>query len=533
MKRIALLIVLPALLFVSAKAQTLPTIDIVYSESSVTVSVPDEIASYVTTSASGAHLYLANNMQSTECRYRLSGSSTNGSFTLTAYYKLELELAGLTLTSQSGAAIDIDCGKRIAVVLDEGTVNTLSDASGGTHKAAFYFAGHPEFQGGGTLNVTGNTKHAISAKEYLELKKSTGTINVLGAVSDGIHCGKGKVNNTKNYFEMKGGVVNISGVGSDCIDSDDYGCMRIESGQLNLDVTAASGAGLKCDSVLTMNGGDINISLSGADAEGIRCNYAAYFNGGDITVSNSGAGAKAIKLKNDTTGTALTVVNGGYAYFQGTDVDITLSGDNHTDGSRCMGVSVDRDMTVSDAQLAFLPLASAPKAYNVKGTLSITEQGSMLLRGRHDLFSVHDFQYDHTAYVRLMRESVLVTDYANYQISALNASQAVCGVADVYLLPGEVAYGYLRIYSNTPGETLSFQAYDASEGQAYAANEVLTFAANAYTGQPSAPYTLSIGAPDTTPTISNLCKLIGRLLGGNTSESYNDITKMADAILLK
>ena len=53
---------------------------------------------------------------------------------------------------------------------------------------------------------------------------------MLGAVSDGIHCGKGKVNNEHNYFLMRGGNVNILNVSGDGIDSDDFGTVNIEGG---------------------------------------------------------------------------------------------------------------------------------------------------------------------------------------------------------------------------------------------------------------------------------------------------------------
>lgn len=99
----------------------------------------------------------------------------------------------MDIKSNRGAVLNVACGKRIAVELVDGTVNTFEDAAGGTQKAAMYFTGHPEIEGGGVLNVKVNTAHAISAKEYIQINKSCGTINILGAVKDGIHCGKAKV----------------------------------------------------------------------------------------------------------------------------------------------------------------------------------------------------------------------------------------------------------------------------------------------------------------------------------------------------
>ena len=526
-------IVLFLLFFVATgmKAQTLPTVEIVYNGTKATVSVPSEIASSITSNVSGSTVSITSSTQATEYCYRVSGTSSNGSLTITGSYKLTLELAGVNLTNPNGAAIDIECGKRIAVVLADGTVNTLADGSGGTQKAAVYFAGHPEFEGGGTLNVTGHTKHAISAKEYLELKSSTGTINVLGAVSDGIHCGKGKVNNEKNYFEMKGGVVNISGVGSDCIDSDDYGCMYLKGGTLNLAVTTDGGCALKCDSLLTMTGGDLNITLSASDADGIRCNYAAYLQGGDIRVTNTGAGSKAIKLKNVAAGTTSTVVDGGYAYFQGTDVSVALSGDNYTDGGRCMAFSVDKDMEVIAGKLLVQTLGQQVKAYNVKGNLNVKGGGVLMQEGKHNLLDAHDFEYDQSLYFIIQRNGVQLADYANYQLTAHNQAGDLRGVADFYMVDGNVLYGYLRLYSNTAGESITFQLYDASDSQTYPCNETLTFTADGREGTPSSPYILSFNAESNTFTVTASATPSdgGTVTGNGTYEEGTSVTLVATA----
>ena len=225
-KKILLLVLMATCSQFMAHAQN--EVVIQYNGSTASVSIPDEIRSEVTASVTGADVVINSATTATEYTYKVKGKSTDGSLTLFGSYKLTLVLAGIELTNaHDGPAINIQCGKRIDVKLMDGTVNTLADAAGGTQKAAFYFTGHVEFGGAGVLNVTGRTKHAISAKEEMKLKSSLGTINVLGAVSDGLHCGKGKVRNEHNYFLMKGGIVNIAQVGSDGVSSDDYGTIKI------------------------------------------------------------------------------------------------------------------------------------------------------------------------------------------------------------------------------------------------------------------------------------------------------------------
>ncbi len=320
-----------------------PAVDIVYNGSTATVTIPSSVSGVTCSSGTSPNVVLTSTNTTTEYLYRVSGSSSNGSLTINGEYKLSLMLAGVQLTSSTGAAIDIECGKRIDVLLKDGTTNTLADYAGGTQKAAFYTKGHAEFKGGGTLNVTGNAKHAICAKEYLTIKASVGTINILGAQNDGIHCGEGKAGDEDNYFQMNGGTLNISGCGSDCIDSDDYGCIKIKGGNLTMTMKQADGAGLKADSILTINGGSISFDVTGAESEAIRCSYNAYFNGGTITGNVTGNGARGIRGKRVTKVTG-TVLRGGNLYFNGTNVTLTASGGTY-DGTKCFGIKADNILT--------------------------------------------------------------------------------------------------------------------------------------------------------------------------------------------
>jgi len=318
-------------------------VTVTYSGTSATVDIPSTISG-VTSSVSGAHVTLTSTNTSDEILYVVSGTSTNGSLTITGSYKMRIHLNGVNLTSLKGAPFVIDCGKRIEVKLMKGTTNTFVDNASGAQKACFYVKGHLELKGKGTLNVTGNTKHAIGVGEYLQLKSSTGTINVLGAVSDGIHCGKGVAGTEHNQFIMNGGTLNISGCGSDCIDADDYGAMRINDGTITLDISQDDGTGMKCDSLFCLNGGDLTINVSGQISQGIRTNYNATFAGGTLTENISGDGSKAVKAK--YTVTSETVNSGGNATFSGTTADITLTGGTYTaESTKCGGLYIDKVLT--------------------------------------------------------------------------------------------------------------------------------------------------------------------------------------------
>ena len=172
-------------------------ITVTYNGDNATVDIGN--APGVTYSVTGADVNIVSTNVSHELETILQGTSTNGSFTYTGPLKCKFTLNGLNLTSTKGAAIDIQCGKRGDLILPDGTQNVLEDAAGGLQKAALYCKGHLEIEGGGSLTVSGNTRHAIASKEYMQLKKSTGNIVIKKAAGDAVHMGQ--------YLLMNGGSI--------------------------------------------------------------------------------------------------------------------------------------------------------------------------------------------------------------------------------------------------------------------------------------------------------------------------------------
>ena len=174
------------------------TVEVVYNGTTATVNVASNISQYVTVSSgTSSHVVIkqAENFagvdatadnEDGEIIYTLSGKSDDGEFYLEGSFKASLELSGLTLTNPNGPAINIQDGKRISVSVQKGTTSTLTDGANEKYNGSFHCKGHTKFKGKGTLNVVGNSKHAIYSKEYMEVKNCT--INVTAAVKDAIHC---------------------------------------------------------------------------------------------------------------------------------------------------------------------------------------------------------------------------------------------------------------------------------------------------------------------------------------------------------
>ena len=321
-------------MYVDQTAVTDNTVSVNYNGTNAAVTVAGNIAKYLTITTRNAHVSIVQDDNVTdEITYTLSGTSSDGSFYMDGNLKASFVLDGLTLNNPDSAAINIRDGKRISVELADGTTNTLTDGTGGKQKACFAVKGHTEFKGGGTLNITGNTAHAFWGKEYVQLKKTVGTINILGAAGDGF--------NVNQFFQQNGGSVTIKNVGDDGIqlsfetddndqiistedDEDNTGEVIIKGGTLNIAVTAkaakciksegtvtvsdgaltlkASGAidlsdtsdpsytaGIKAQS-FTQNGGTISMTITGTAGRGVSADDTITTNGGSLTIINSGAG---------------------------------------------------------------------------------------------------------------------------------------------------------------------------------------------------------------------------------------------------
>ena len=257
------------------------TVEIKFNGNTATINMASNISSYVTvTSGTSSHVTIVQSStfqgvnpttdnEDGEIIYLLSGSSTNGSLYLEGSFKCTVTLNALTLANPSGPALNIQNGKRTKLSLKKGTTSTLSDGANEEYNGCIHCKGHLKLSGKGTLNISGNSKHAIYSKEYFEVKNST--VNITAAQKDGIHC--------KEYFLMESGTLNISNTVEDGIQvelSDDpitgittdhedenTGNFYMLGGTLTL--SSYGGKAIKADGSITYSGGTRNFNT--ADTE--------------------------------------------------------------------------------------------------------------------------------------------------------------------------------------------------------------------------------------------------------------------------
>lgn len=303
-------------------------VTITWNGATASVDIPESVEG-VTATVTGGDVVINNSGLDTEQEFVLTGTSNAGSLTYNGAFKCKFHLAGVNLTSQTGAALDIQCGKRIDLILEEGTTNSLADAATGLQKAAFNCQGHLEVSGGGSLTVAGNCKHALRTNEYLLLKKSTGAINITAAASDGIHCGE--------YFQMNGGQLTLTGISGDGL-------------QVETDAKSTE----ELNGQLIMNGGSIDLTLSGEDTKGIRLDADAtdativphlQLLGGtvNVTLTATALGSKAIASDGDfTIGSAATAPVITVNVAAGTYTDPDTEEEN-----RATGLKADQTLTIA------------------------------------------------------------------------------------------------------------------------------------------------------------------------------------------
>ena len=271
------------------------TISVSYEGPKAKVVVAGNIAQYINAEVCGAHIsIIADELLPDEVTYTLQGVSDDGSFFMDGGRKAVFILNGLQLTCADSAAVNIQCGKLITMVLAEGTVNELTDGltsvaddGSDSHKAPLVINGHSEWEGSGNLTLNGNVKHGLFADEYVLLNNGLGNITVATAVGDGFH--------VNEYFLMQGGTVNITATGDGIDvgakssgDAEENGQLIIEGGTLSVQTTGVDVKGMKCDAQMLISGGTTSVTATGDGSKGLSATGSISVSGGKTTVVTTG-----------------------------------------------------------------------------------------------------------------------------------------------------------------------------------------------------------------------------------------------------
>ena len=476
------------------------TVSVTYSGSTASIRVAGNCMQYIDVKASGADVVLLQHEDlPQEITYQLSGTTTDGSLYMDGTYKATFILNGLCMTNPDSAAVNIRCGKRIAIELADGTDNSLTDGKNGKQKAALMVNGHTEFKGGGKLTLTGNTKHAFWGDEYVELKKSTGVINVAKAVKDGF--------SINQYLAQKGGTIVINHTGDDGIQvertansSDEQnGQIIISGGSMDINVTAAAAKALTAESSVTISGGTLMLRTAGGGkwdetnkktkaASCISSDGAVTISGGTIDLTSTGHGGKGIscnaalnitdgKLTISTSGNKVAYING--TFYDGYTGNTDRLGSNYKSSPK--GMKADGDVNISGGTITVTVSGNSGEGIESKQTMTISG-GKLTVNATDDAINCKNNLYLKGGNITAVSSGNDGLD-ANKNIylqgatvAAYGARAPECGI--------DAAEGYQIYFSNgtllsvggssaTPSSAASTQPYVQTRGNVTAGNTII------------------------------------------------------------
>ena len=243
--------------------------------------------------------------------------------------KVQIVLSGVSINSETSAAIYVKQADKVFITTAEGTVNTLTN--GGSFvaiddnniDAVIFSKDDLTLNGAGTLDISSPAGHAVVSKDELTVTSGTyvlssasstlaGKDNVciaggdftITSEKDGIHS-ENDDDSTLGFIYIMGGSFDIT-AGDDGIYAGAY--ILIDGGDFtitsaddavhsNASVTVNGGSftinagddGMHADEDMTVNAGTINIAKSYEGIEGLN----VYINGGDIYVKASDDGINA------------------------------------------------------------------------------------------------------------------------------------------------------------------------------------------------------------------------------------------------
>lgn len=322
------------------------TIYISFSEDGVIIS---DLVEGIIVNQNGAHISITSTTKNIE--YVLSGITSDGSFKIYSDYKFKLTLDAIQLTNPAGAAINIQSDKRVFVVCNEGTTNTLNDGTfyntteDEDMKACFFSKGQLIFSGRGILNMNGNYKHALCSDDYVRFRVGS-RINITANAKHGVKANEAII---------------------------------IDGGALNIATTANASKGLSCDGKILINGGRTIIITSGegvyedndvTGCAGIKCNGVFTMNDGILALKSTGAGGKGLNTDEEIIingGTIKVITTGKQYIYNGldtspkgikSDANITINGGHFlvrtSGGEGSEGIESKANMTINGGTIEVL-----------------------------------------------------------------------------------------------------------------------------------------------------------------------------------
>ena len=308
-------------------------LDSSYDESKATkVKLSD---SKTTVSGDGAKYSSENGVNTVtitkEGTYILSGELNGQIFVDTdKTAKVQIVLNGVTISSESTAAIQVKQADKVFLTLAKGSENTLTETGefasddSSTVDGVIFSKDDLTINGTGSLKISTASGHGVVSKDDLVI--ASGTIDITSS---------GHGLQGKDSVRIADGTITISssndGIHSENKDDSSLGFVYIKDGTIKI---SAADDGIHSGNNVTIDGGTITVSESSEGIEG----QSIDINGGkiDVTSSDDGLNAASSSSSSDTStqgfggpggGGDMSVDENAYIKITGGEIYISAEGD--------------------------------------------------------------------------------------------------------------------------------------------------------------------------------------------------------------
>jgi hypothetical protein len=301
--------------------------------------------------------------------YRLSGSLSDGQVVVAAGEEdvVRVILDGAEISSSTGSPFVVQSANEAIVYLEDGSSNSLSDATTyadtaeDAPNAALYSQADLTLAGSGSLSVEGNFNDGISSKDGLVLAAGNVTVD---ATDDGIV--------GKDYAVLLDGAYRVTagddGFKSDNEEDEGRGWVLINGGTLNV---SAVDDGIKAFNTLTIAAGVTTVEES---EEGLEAQHIV-MSGGTANVTANDDGVNASGGSTTSTSGAAGGMGGGMSGGEMAvgDYTVEVTGGSLTINAQGDGLDSNGNASISGGTVVVNgPTNSGNGALDVNGDLTVT-----------------------------------------------------------------------------------------------------------------------------------------------------------------
>ncbi|MGM9736671.1 MAG: carbohydrate-binding domain-containing protein [Candidatus Cryptobacteroides sp.] len=292
----------------------------------------------------------------------VQGVTSDGQLKVYGKAAMKLTFNGASISSTKSIPLNIQNSKKTFLHLNEGTENQLADASKQSDESYYpdgvtasdekrtgciYCKGDLILSGNGVLEIDGNKKHGITAKDSFHMRPGV-TLVINGAKEN---CIKAEgVTITGGYLWAKTSGDAGKGISSDADVEISGGTLKLyTSGGSTYDAEendTSSPSGIKADGNLTVSGGDILCVSTGDGGKGFSTDGDFRMSGGVVNIATSG-GKYVYSASQNLDSSPKGVKADGEVIIDGGSLNIQVTG--RSDGSE--GLESKSKITINDGEL--------------------------------------------------------------------------------------------------------------------------------------------------------------------------------------